>query len=407
MKIIGLSTLSLLVALFLLPRPALSEDGTFYHLGPGDVLQLGVFGVPDFGRRVTVNIDGSISVPFLGEVKAEGLSIHDLRVALSDGLVKDGRIQSADVTVEMVEYRPFYISGDVSRPGAVPYRPGLTVRHAIALAGGYDALRFRTENPLMTAPDLKSENESLWIDLARARARAISLKAELNASNDIDLSPIYSAPLQRSTLDEIASFEQSDLKMRIENYAKQRAFLQSSLQSAEATITALEATRQRNEEAIQLQQDAVDRMTASAAKGLVMATRIDDERHSLAEIRSQQGDSESRLVQARHDRDEIARNIEIQDEQHRAQLNDNLRDTTIQTEKLAAQIKASSEKLLYTGAVKAQLRGGSNGGPELVIYRKTNGETTQIAAKEDTEILPDDMLEVSIRPEQMMAPNTQ
>jgi polysaccharide export outer membrane protein len=406
MRIVGLSTLSLIVALFLLPRPALSEDGAFYHLGPGDVLQLGVFGVPDFGRRVTVNIDGSISVPFLGEVKAEGLSIHDLRVALSEGLVKDGRIQSADVTVEMVEYRPFYISGDVSRPGAVPYRPGLTVRHAVALAGGYDALRFRTENPLMTAPDLKSENESLWIDLARARARVISLKAELNGGSDIDLNPIYSAPLQRSTLDEIASFEQSDLTMRIENYAKQRAFLQNSLQSAQSTVASLETAQQRNEESIKLQQDAVDRMTASASKGLVMATRVDDERRSLAEIRSQQGDSESRLVQARHDRDEIARNIELQDEQHRSQLNDNLRDTTIQTEKLAAQIKASSEKLLYTGAVKAQLRGGK-GGPELIIYRKVDGQTSQITAQEDTEIQPDDMLEVSIRPEQLMAPNTQ
>jgi polysaccharide export outer membrane protein len=307
----------------------------------------------------------------------------------------------------MIEHRPFYISGDVSRPGAVPYRPGLTIRHAIALAGGYDALRFRTENPLMTAPDLKSENESLWIDLARAQARAISLKAELNNGNDIDLTAIYSAPLQRKTLDEIAAFEESDLKMRLENYAKQRAFLQNSLQSAQANVTALGAMQARNAESLKLQQDAVDRMTTSATKGLVTASRVDDERRALSEIRSQQGDSESRLVQARHDADEIARNIEQQDEQHRTQLNDNLRDTTIETEKLAARIKASSEKLLYTGAVKSQLRGGE-GGPELVIYRKVNNQTMQIAGREDTEIQPDDMLEVTIRPEQMiMSPNSQ
>ncbi|MEZ2218283.1 polysaccharide biosynthesis/export family protein [Rhizobium sp. RCC_161_2] len=401
MKIISLSALSIVTALSLLPQKGFSEERDAYKLGPGDILQLSVFGVADFARRVTVNIDGDISVPFLGELHGEGLTIRDLRIALIDGLTKDGRIQSADVSVEIVELRPFYISGDVSRPGAVPYRPGLTVRHAIALAGGYDALRFRTENPLMTAPDLKSENEGLWIDLARQKARAISLRAELNRMPDIDLTSIYSAPLQRKTLDEIASFEESDLKMRLSNYTKQRTFLQISLKNAEGTIKALQDMRERNEESINLQQDAVDRMNISASKGLVMANRVDDERRSLAEIRSQQGDTEARLAQAQHDRDELARNIEIQDEQHNMQLNDSLRDTSIEIEKLAGRIRASSEKLLYTGAVKAQIRGGQ-GGPSLVIYRKNGEQTMQIAAQEDTQLRPDDVVEVTIQPEQMV-----
>jgi polysaccharide export outer membrane protein len=407
MKIISLSALSIVAALSLLPQKGFSDERDAYKLGPGDILQLSVFGVADFARRVTVNIDGNISVPFLGELHSEGLTIHDLRVALTDGLTKDGRIQSADVSVEIVELRPFYISGDVSRPGAVPYRPGLTVRHAIALAGGYDALRFRTENPLMTAPDLKSENEALWIDLARQKARAVSLRAELNKTPDIDLTSIYSAPLQRKTLDEIASFEESDLKMRLANYAKQRTYLQIAVKNAEGTIKTLQDRRERNEESIQLQQDAVDRMNVSASKGLVMANRVDDERRSLAEIRSQQGDTEARLVQAQHDRDELARNLEIQDEQHNTQLNDSLRDTSIEIEKLAGRIRASSEKLLYTGAVKAQMRGGQ-GGPSLVIYRKNGEQTMQVAAQEDTPLRPDDVLEVTIRPEQMvMSPNSQ
>lgn len=407
MKIISLSAFSIIAALSVLPQKGFCDEQEAYKLGPGDILQISVFGVADFTRRVTVNIDGNISVPFLGELHGEGRTIGDLRVALTDGLRKDGRIQSADVSVEMVELRPFYISGDVSRPGAVPYRPGLTVRHAIALAGGYDALRFRTENPLMAAPDLKSENEGLWIDLVRQKARAISLKAELNKRPEIDLNSLYSAPLQRKTLDEIAAFEESDLRMRLDNYAKQRTFLQIALRNAENTVKALEDRQARNEESIRLQQDAVDRMNISATKGLVMANRVDDERRSLAEIRSQQGDTEARLVQARHDRDELARNIEVQDEQHNTQLNDSLRDTSIEIEKLAGRIRASSEKLLYTGAVKAQMR-GDQGGPSLVIYRKNGEQTMQIAAQEDTPIRPDDILEISIRPEQMVAsPNSQ
>lgn len=413
MKPIGLATFSsyakplrtlagIALGLALTLTCAAAQERPRYRLAPGDILQLGVFGVADFGRRVTVNVDGDISVPFLGEVRAEGLTLHDLRIALSDGLTKDGRIQSADVTVEMVEHRPFYISGDVSRPGAVPYRPGLTVRHAIALAGGYDALRFRTENPLMTAPDLKSENEGLWIDFARQQALVVSLKAEISRAAEIDLTPLYSVPLPRKTLDEIADFERNDLKMRLENYGKQRTHLQTLLKDTENTLASLQDTQVSNAESLRLQQDALDRATRSASKGLVTTNRVDDERRSLSELRSRSTDTESRIDQARRQKEEVSRNIEQQDEQHRTQLNYNLREATVELEKLTARIQASSEKLLYTGAVKAQLR-GADGGPELIIHRKIDGRTVDISAKEDTDILPDDVLDVSIRPEQMTA----
>ena len=394
--------LGLALAFATLPQIAAAQERPRYRLAPGDILQLGVFGVADFGRRVTVNVDGDISVPFLGEVQAEGLTLKDLRIALSEGLTKDGRIQSADVTVEMVEHRPFYISGDVSRPGAVPYRPGLTVRHAIALAGGYDALRFRTENPLMTAPDLQSENEGLWIDFARQQALVISLKSEITGTTEIDLTPIYSVPLARKTLDEIADFERNDLKMRLENYAKQRTHLQTLLQDTEKTLASLQNTQASNAESLQMQQDALDRASKSASKGLVASNRVDDERRSLSELRSRSTDTESRVDQTQRQKEEVARNIEQQDEQRRAQLNYNLREATITLEKLSSRLQASSEKLLYTGAVKAQLRGGG-GGPELIIHRKIDGRVVDLSAREDTEILPDDVLDVSIRPEQMVA----
>ncbi len=394
--------LSLFLAFAMLPQFATAQERQRYRLAPGDILQLGVFGVADFARRVTVNVDGDISVPFLGEVRAEGLTIHDLRIALSEALTKDGRIQSADVTVEMVEHRPFYITGDVSRPGAIPYRPGVTVRHAIALAGGYDALRFRTENPLMTAPDLQSENQGLWIDFARQQALVASLKGEISGTAEIDLMPIYSAPLERKTLDEIADFERNDLKMRLENYGKQRTHLQTMLQDAEQTLAALQTIQTSNAESLRLQQDALDRALKSASKGLVATTRVDDERRSLSELRSRSTDTESRVDQARRQKEEVSRTIEQQDEQRRTQLNNSLREATIELEKLAARIQASSEKLLYTGAVKAQLR-GSGGGPELIIHRKVDGLTVDLTAREDTEILPDDVLDVSIRPDQIMA----
>ena len=401
MKPIAFCAVSLATMLAVMPLCATAAERAPYRLAPGDILQIGVFGVADFGRRVTVNVDGDISVPFLGEVEAEGLTIRDLRQSLGDRLIKDGRIEAADVTVELLEYRPFYIAGDVSRPGAVPYRPGLTVRHAVALAGGFDALRFRAENPLMTAPDLKNENEELWIDLVRQEARAISLSAELSDQDTFDLSPAYSAPLSRKTIDELADFERRDFSMRRSAFVTQRAFLESSLRRVDDELSTLAESRKHNAQALILQQAAVDRMEGSATKGLVMVSRVDDERQTLAELRGQQVDIQSRLVMAQRARAELTRNIELQKEQHRAQLNERLREATIEKEKLSSRLRASGEKLLYTGAIKAQLR-DDNSGLSVVLHRKVDGALTGIQADEDTEILPDDVVEVTLRPEQMM-----
>jgi polysaccharide export outer membrane protein len=111
--------------------------------------------MPEFKRRATVNVDGEVAIPFVGALQAAGLSLAELRASIGASLIRMGAMQNPQVTVEMAEHRPFYISGDVSRPGAIAYRKGLTVRHAIALSGGFDALRFRSENPLMAAPDLR------------------------------------------------------------------------------------------------------------------------------------------------------------------------------------------------------------------------------------------------------------
>lgn len=390
-----------LLAATLLPPAALSAERAPYRLGPGDVIQLGVFGVADFARRVTVDIDGAIAVPFIGAVPAEGRTLADLRKALTDDLVRDGRIQTVDVTVEIAEYRPFYMAGDVARPGAVAYRPGLTVRHAVALAGGYEALRFRTENPFMAAPDLESENEGLWIDLLREKARSASLTAELAGKDSFPADALGKAPLPLATLRSILEFEQRDLKLRREARARERRFLEEGLAKAEATIERLRDTQDKNAESLRVQQAAIDRLLGSAKKGIVSTVLIDDQRRALSEVRSRESEGAQRLRQAERDRDELRRTLDRQEEERRAQLNENLRAATIETEKLTARIRASAEKLLYAGAARAEL--GGAGGPDIRLHRRFGSETRTVPATEDTPIAPDDVIEIAIHPERSLA----
>ena len=88
-------------------------------------------------------------------------------------------IGADEVTTTVAEYRPIYINGDVSKPGEYPYRPAITARQLVAVAGGYDIMRIRMNNPYLESADLRSEYGSLWTELAKEQARMWRIKNEL------------------------------------------------------------------------------------------------------------------------------------------------------------------------------------------------------------------------------------
>ncbi len=393
-------TYLLIIVVSLLPQQARAQ----YILDSGDVLELSLFGAADFKRRVTVNVDGDVSVPFLGELRAAGLSLPDLRKKMVQQLVASGVVRNPDLTIELVEHRPFYISGDVSKPGAYPYRPGLTVRHAVALAGGYDALRFRTEHPLLAMSDLRGQHESLWAELVKRQARIASLKAEMQGSDEVVLDMLKDAPVPPPLIAQISDLETRDLKLRLEKINAQKESFQRAATTADAAVAMLE-------EAIQQQKGSLDQQVAASAlanavhaKGFSANARLNEENRALAILKIQEVDLMARLIQARKDREDVTRQLDHLVADHRQRLVRELQEGAVELEKVRAQIRATSEKLLYTGAVKAQLQ-RSGQGLEVIIHRKKTQERVQIPATEDAEVQPGDVLDIVIRPEVMAAPS--
>lgn len=106
-----------------------------YILGPGDKVEIKVFGQEDLTVETLLSNSGQINYPFFGEIKVIGLTVKQVEKLIYKGL-KGNYLVNPNVYVHVVEYRPFYIHGEVNRPGGYPYQPGLTVNQAIALAGG-------------------------------------------------------------------------------------------------------------------------------------------------------------------------------------------------------------------------------------------------------------------------------
>lgn len=107
-----------------------------YQLGSGDRVNISVFGQDDLSMEVRLPDVGTINYPFLGEVKLVGLTAAEVEQLIYNGLLGDYLVNPS-VSVTIVEYRPFFIDGEVKRPGGYPYQPGLSVNKAAALAGGY------------------------------------------------------------------------------------------------------------------------------------------------------------------------------------------------------------------------------------------------------------------------------
>lgn len=114
---------------------AASLDST-YQLGVGDQITLTVYGEVDLSRNYAVNPNGTIEVPLIGAMKAQGLTIEQVTAQVRQKLA-DGYLRNPSVTGTILTYRPFYILGEVNKPGQYPYQNGMTLDAAVALAGGY------------------------------------------------------------------------------------------------------------------------------------------------------------------------------------------------------------------------------------------------------------------------------
>ena len=119
-----------------LPMSAGPQDES-YRLGSGDKVKLTVYGENDLGGEYLVDGGGQVQLPLLGQVPAVGMTVHDFEASIGSKFVSEGYLKDPRVSVEVLNYRPFYIIGEVKNPGQYPYVNGMNALNAVALAGGY------------------------------------------------------------------------------------------------------------------------------------------------------------------------------------------------------------------------------------------------------------------------------
>ena len=384
-----------------------------YKIGAGDVLSLSVAGLPDLTTKPSVDIDGTVPIPLVGPVPVAGLSLTEALAkvrALLPGRefrrrTDDGRefpviIAPNEISLTVFEYRPVYLNGDVAHPGSEPYRPNLTVRQAIALAGGYDILRFKMDNPFLQLSDLTGEYNALWVDYAKQQALIARLQAELGGKQDIDAKQVMATPISPGLSRDILDNERNQLVVRNADFSKEQTYLRNASAKEGDRAKILNEQQAKEEDGVRSDAEDLQRYTDLYKKGAVALPGLSEARRTVLLSSTRALQTTALLDSVEREQQDLSRRLDHTGDARRMKLLEELQDATTQLATTRAKLQAASDKLRYTGMVKSQLVRGGDSAPKITIIRNLDGKQTRVSAEVDSELQPGDTVEIALQAEE-------
>lgn len=399
-------------------KPSLAEDS--YRIQPGDSVEFSAASSPDMNTRATVNIDGQISLPLTGALKVAGLTVSELQAKVRNEMsskvfrrrTSDGRELSVmlapdEISVVVAEYRPVYVNGDVSQPGQQAFRPGMTVRQAIALAGGVDVMRFRAQNPLLDEADFRADYDAQWTLFATQQAKILRLKAELAGKSEFDPKQLQATPISNNKVKDIVNLEEAQLTARNNLNQKQRNYLQGAIATENDRISALSQQEDKEKLGVQADTEELERVKELFGRQTLPITRVIEARRTILLSSTRYLQTVAQRGVSERDRADLAAQLDKLPEERRQNLLTELHDTEMELDQTRSKLQALGDKLIYTGLVRSQLVRGHGGEPSIRIHRRTDTGVTSVEATQDEELKPGDVVDVALQFPQTSAPSTQ
>ncbi len=382
---------------------------TPYRISPGDVLSLTVVGVPDLAAKVEVGADGTVTLPLAGAIPAEGMTLAEVtdkvrailpRSGLSRRL-DDGRelpvlIKPAQVTLSIVEYRPVYLTGDIAKPGQVTFRPGMTIRQAVALAGGFDLTRFKFDNPILQLSDLKGEYDALWVDHVKQQVLVERLQAERDGRQSLDPKALENLPKIPGVTDAIVRNEQRQLDLRKGDVNKERTYLTGATDKEVERGKLLGQQQVNEQEGAKSDNADLQRFEELFKKGAVALPAVTEARRSVLESATRVLQTTSLLASVQREEGDLGRRLERLDDQRQMQVLHDLEEATAQLGVTHAKLQAISTKMRLVGLNKSQLSRDYDSQVRLNVTRVVKGQPSSMTAEPDAPVEPGDVVEVSL-----------
>jgi len=382
-----------------------------YLLGPQDKVRLKIyewrpsrdtiFEWTALNDDFVVAADGTLFLPFVGQVRAQGTAPRDLSRAIGSRLMQQmGLGREPDVAVEIVQFRPFYIIGHVTQPGEFPYRPGLTVLQALGIAGG---LRTREENLTRLEREViagRGDVGILALTNVSLLAKKARLAAELAGSDEIAFPAELTGQAENTTVALMMEQERTIFAARRDALSTQLRALRELRTFLEEELVSLEKQLTFHDRQAELIQKELAGVSSLVQKGLAVAPRELSLERTVAQMQSDRLAAETSLLRARQEMSRTDIAILELNNRHANEAAESLRDTQIQLDEVVRKAN-TARQLLYETEVTAPTLLASRerserAKPVYKIVRTTAAGTQELTAEETTPIEPGDTVKVEI-----------
>ncbi|WP_296431985.1 MULTISPECIES: polysaccharide biosynthesis/export family protein [unclassified Rhizobium] len=344
----------------------------------------------------TVGPSGSISLPFVGDLAASGQTTDAIAKQIGMALQKQFALKDRpSASVELSEFRPVYLSGDVEKPGEFPFAPNLTVAKAVSLAGG---LR-RADSGQRFARDFinaKGDAVVYMADRARLLVKQARLQAEIDNKDSFEIpAELKDKPEARALVDSenaLMNSRKKRLTLQLQALDDLRALLQSEVE----TLAKKTQTQTRQLELATADRDKVDDL---AEKGLVLSARKMTAEQRAADLEAMLLDIDTNSLKAKQDiskanQDEITLRNDWD-----AQLAQEKQSADAQLDQLNLKLTTSNSLMAeaLTQSTDAARFDTSTGAASIAysVIRDVDGKPKEIPVQESTALQPGDLIKVT------------
>jgi|SRR5579884_260966 len=383
-----------------------------YKLQPGDVLDISVMAVPGLKQRAVIGLEGEVSLPLVGMMKVSGLTIEEAASKIAQRLANkvyrptggegaDGSdtahlIVPDEVVVTVAEFHPIYVSGDVAKPGEYAFRPGMTVRQAIAVAGGYSLIRLGTTDPYLQSADLAAEYETLSAQLATEQALGWRLRAELSAPDAVK--PAASeGPAPPAGAQHFMQGENQQLEAWRADREQDAAFFATAISKADLQLKALAEKKKEGEAGYAADYADFEKLKQLLAKGLTTANRLGEARRVALLSSTNLLQTIIDISNIERQRGDYVRQLDKLRSQSRIDVLKELQSTELRIAETTARLKSVREKMTYVGLTIAPPADGKVSRPSVTVHRVSDNRAEDLTAADDNlQLLPGDTVEVTM-----------
>ncbi|NZD63409.1 polysaccharide biosynthesis/export family protein [Rhizobium sp. WYCCWR 11290] len=343
------------------------------------------------GGEYTVSDDGAVFLPFLGSLSVSNLDNTDLTSEIAKRLQeKIGLVQAPAVTIEILEYPPIYVVGDVTKPGEYKFRPGLTVLQSLALGGGpFRATSLQQSQTIKLAGELREIDHSLL----RSTAKLARLQAEMTGVKEITFDRTLGVDQQYAA--GIYNEERVIFQARANALDRQSKALTELRDLLNSEVGMLGEKVQGSEDNIKSIEDQLTSVKTLVTKGLTVSSRQLDLERLLTTYRSNRLDLVTAIMRGRQAISETTRNLEGLYDTRRSEVASELQSEQARLDQLKLK-REMTQKLLLDDLAAG---GGSNITDEALpltftVSRRSEGQIRQFQASETTALIPGDVVRV-------------